>query len=234
MTFLLAVHGRSAPVLPEEQRERAAPRGEIVGVERAQHRIGLDTFVKVFNERVEERLPAYDFVQRCFVHVAWNLVRQSWLHPDAENRPTTAHGIGVFVTAPIPAGTTVAGFGGGVVDRRELEDMGELVRTHALQIDDDLYLASEPPFSPADYVNHSCDPNCGIVGAVLLVAMRDIAVGEELCFDYAMSDSDDYDEFDCTCGTALCRGVVRGSDWKRPELRVRYEGWYAEYLARRM
>jgi len=75
---------------------------------------------------------------------------------------------------------------------------------------------------------------CGIVGAVLLVAMRDIDVGEELCFDYAMSDSDDYDEFDCTCGTALCRSVVRGSDWKRPELRVRYEGWYAEYLARRM
>jgi SET domain-containing protein len=160
-------------------------------------------------------------------------VRQSWLHPAAENRPTGTHGIGVFATAPILTGTTVAAFGGFVVDRRELEALGDTIRTHALQIDDDLFLASMPPFSSADYVNHSCDPNCGIVGAVLLVAIRDVEAGEELCFDYAMSDSDDYDEFECTCGTALCRGVVTGADWKRPELRARYEGWYAEYLARR-
>ena len=52
-------------------------------------------------------------------------------------------------------------------------------------------------------MNHSCDPNCGIVGAVLLVAMRDIEPGDEICFDYAMTDTDDYDEFECTCGTAL-------------------------------
>jgi hypothetical protein len=160
-------------------------------------------------------------------------VRQSWLHPAAENRPTGTHGIGVFTTAPILAGTTVAAFGGFVVDRRELEALGDTIRTHALQIDDDLFLASMPPFSSADYVNHSCDPNCGIVGAVLLVTIRDVERDEELCFDYAMSDSDDYDEFECTCGTALCRGVVTGADWKRPELRARYEGWYAEYLARR-
>jgi hypothetical protein len=139
----------------------------------------------------------------------------------------------VFATTPFGAGTTVAAFGGFVVDRRELENLGDTIRTHALQIDDDLFLASMPPFEGADYVNHSCDPNCGIVGAVLLVTLRDVDAGEELCFDYAMSDSDDYDEFACTCGTALCRGVVTGADWKRPELRARYDGWTAEYLARR-
>ena len=73
--------------------------------------------------------------------------------------------------------------------------LGEAVRIHALQIDDDLFLASTPPFDSADYVNHSCDPNCGIVGSVLLVTMRDVDAGEELCFDYAMTDSDDYDMF---------------------------------------
>ena len=70
------------------------------------------------------------------------------------------------------------------------------MRIHALQIDDDLFLASTPPFDSADFVNHSCDPNCGIVGSVLLVTMRDVEAGEELCFDYAMTDSDDYDMFD--------------------------------------
>jgi hypothetical protein len=140
----------------------------------------------------------------------------------------------VFARAPIPANTTVAGFGGHVVDARELDALGDAVRRHALQIDDDLFLASTPPFDPADYVNHSCDPNCGIVGSVLLVTMRDVAAGEELCFDYAMTDSDDYDMFECSCGTERCRGVVRSADWKQPELRDRYAGWFSSYLARRL
>ena len=83
-------------------------------------------------------------------------------------------------------------------------------------------------------VNHSCEPNCGIVGSVLLVTMRDVVAGEELCFDYAMTDSDDYDTFECTCGSDRCRGVVTGDDWKQPELRDRYAGWYSTYLARRL
>ena len=54
-------------------------------------------------------------------------------------------------------------------------------------------------------------------GASQVVAMRDIAVGEALTFDYAMADGSNYDEFDCACGTALCRSRVSGSDWSRPE-----------------
>jgi len=161
-------------------------------------------------------------------------VRQSWLHPCATTRATEAKGIGVFATAEIPAGTTVAGFGGHVVSRSELHALPDDIRVHALQIDDELFLASTPPFDPADYVNHSCDPNCGIVGSVLLVTMRDVARGEELCFDYAMTDSDDYDMFTCNCGSAECRGVVSSDDWKIPELRARYAGWFSTYLARRI
>ena len=64
--------------------------------------------------------------------------------------------------------------------------------------------------------------------------MRDIAPGEELCFDYAMTDSSDYDEFQCACGASSCRGVVRGDDWKRPELQDRYRGYFSTYLKKRM
>ena len=142
--------------------------------------------------------------------------------------------MGVFATESIAAGTTVAAFGGIVVDGCELRALGDTVCHHALQIDDDLFLASLPPFDPADYVNHSCDPNCGIVGGVLLVTLRTVDAGEELCFDYAMTDSDDYDEFTCLCDTLECRGVVRGSDWKLPELRSRYEGWFSAYIAGRL
>ena len=160
-------------------------------------------------------------------------MRQSWLSPLAVSREAGAKGRGIFAVDDIPAGTTVAGFGGNVVDRAELDALAEEIRIHALQIDDDLFIASDLPFDDADFVNHSCDPNCGIIGSVLVVTMRDVAVGEELCFDYAMTDTDDYDEFTCSCGTALCRGTITGADWKEPELRDRYRGWRSAYIARR-
>ena len=83
-------------------------------------------------------------------------------------------------------------------------------------------------------VNHSCSPNCGMSGQTLVVAMRDIAPGEELTYDYAMSDGSPYDEFECHCGRPECRGKVTGSDWMRPELQVRYRGYFSPYLARRI
>jgi hypothetical protein len=49
-----------------------------------------------------------------------------------------------------------------------------------------------------------------------------------------MCDSTPYDEFNCGCGTALCRGQVTGNDWQLPELQARYEGFFSPYLQRRI
>ena len=124
-------------------------------------------------------------------------------------------------------------FGGSVVDRPGLDALPVERSRHAMQIDDGLYLVAEAPSAPGDYVNHSCDPNCGIRNGVLVVTMRDVAAGEELTFDYAMSDGDDYDEFACACGSPRCRGTVLGTDWRLPELRRRYAGWFSDHLAAR-
>jgi hypothetical protein len=161
-------------------------------------------------------------------------MHQSWLAPQAELRSAGPKGLGIFATRTLPAGTTVAGFGGHVVERAEFDSLDEELRTHSLQIDDRLYLVSLPPFAPADYVNHSCEPNCGIEGSCLLIAMRDIEAGEELCFDYAMSDTNDYDEFVCECGTPGCRRLITGADWKLPELQERYAGFFSSYVTRRI
>ena len=161
-------------------------------------------------------------------------MHQSWLHADAEVRSAGPKGIGIFAVRPITAGTTVAGFGGHVVERDEFDTLDEDLRTHSLQIDDRLYMVSLPPYAPADYVNHSCEPNCGIVGSCLLVAMRDVEPGEELCFDYAMSDTNDYDEFVCECATESCRRLITGGDWKLPTLQERYSGFFSEYITRRI
>jgi uncharacterized protein len=161
-------------------------------------------------------------------------VLQSWLSPDATVTAAGAKGLGVFATRPIPTGTTIAGFGGNVVERAEFDALDESLRTHAIQIDDRLYMVSVPPFAPADHMNHSCEPNCGIVGSCLVVTIADVEPGAELCFDYAMSDTNDYDEFVCACGTAACRGLVTGGDWKRPELQHRYEGFFSAYITRKI
>jgi hypothetical protein len=82
-------------------------------------------------------------------------------------------------------------------------------------------------------LNHSCDPNVQIVGQIAFRAMRDIDPGEELTFDYATGDDDDW-EMECACGVPRCRGQVTGRDWKIPELQRRYAGQFSDYLQRRL
>ncbi len=36
------------------------------------------------------------------------------------------------------------------------------------------------------------------------------------------------------CGSENCRGYVKGTDWSRPELWEKYDGYFMPYLARRI
>lgn len=158
----------------------------------------------------------------------------SWLSPKAQARPAGEKGWGSFATEPISAGETVAAFGGWVVILDVLQTLSEDRQSRSIQVDDDLYLVAGETPEAGDMLNHSCEPNCGLLGQTLLVTMRDIARGEELTFDYAMCDASDYDEFRCLCEQPACRGIVTGSDWRSPELQEKYAGWFSPYLARRI
>jgi hypothetical protein len=143
-------------------------------------------------------------------------------------------GMGSFAAEPIAAGETVAAFGGYVMTAAGLEHLDDDQRSRSIQIDEDLYMAPSVSPEPGDFVNHSCEPSCGLRGSIMVVAMRAIAVGEELTFDYAMCDSSPYDEFVCECGAPTCRRLITGGDWQDPELQQRYEGWFSPYLAQRI
>jgi hypothetical protein len=159
----------------------------------------------------------------------------SYCTPKLELRPCAEKGgFGLFAVEPILAGELLAMWGGQVVTEEDLGLLPVERQTHGIQIQEQLYLIPVTHGEPGDYFNHSCDPNCGLDSPISLVAMRDIATGEEACFDYAMSDSSDYDEFDCHCGASNCRGVVTGRDWQRPELQKRYNGFFSPYLQRRI
>ncbi len=161
-------------------------------------------------------------------------VDYNWLNPKAEARPAAEKGWGSFAVEPIAAGETVAAFGGWIVTGAVLQALSHDRQSRSIQVDADLYLVSGETPEAGDMLNHSCEPNCGLLGQTLVVAMRDIAPGEELCFDYAMCDASDYDEFHCRCGEPTCREIVTGSDWRDPGLQAKYAGWFSPYLARRI
>lgn len=156
-----------------------------------------------------------------------------YLTPKCEAREVAGKGYGVFAVAPIAAGEIVTMWGGEVVPRDEFVQLADQDRSLSLQVADELYLVVHS-VSPADRVNHSCHPNAGVKGQIMLVAMRDIAAGEEVCYDYAMTDGSAYDEFECQCGASECRKHITGEDWRLPELWTRYEGYFSAYLQTRI
>ncbi|MCI0451684.1 MAG: SET domain-containing protein-lysine N-methyltransferase [Candidatus Latescibacteria bacterium] len=157
-----------------------------------------------------------------------------FISPKLEGRLIDSKGgRGVFAREKVRAKEVLVVWGGEVVTGEMLHDMSDDKRRVSIQIEEDLYLVTANE-GPADWVNHSCDPNSGLVGQVVLVALRDIRVGEEISFDYATSDGSPYDEFECHCGTKTCRHHVTGADWKLPELQARYATHFSPYIQKRI
>jgi hypothetical protein len=145
-------------------------------------------------------------------------------------RQTLGKGSGSFAIEKIAKGEVVASFGGFVVGQKDLKDYSTDRVARSLQLDEANYLLSGPTPEPGDMINHSCEPNCGAFGTSSVISMADIEVGEELTFDYAMTDSSEYDEFKCFCGKETCRGKITGKDWQDPILQSKYENYFSSFI----
>ncbi len=161
----------------------------------------------------------------------------SYISPKAvKGQPSRIAGRGLHAVAPISQDEIVAIKGGHIVDPARLAALPEPMRGSDVQIADWFCLAAleEAEYEPVMlFINHSCDPNVGFAGNIVLVAMRDVAAGEELSTDYALFD--DYDAtMPCRCGSPSCRGTIGGRDWQRPELQERYGPYFSWYLLRKI
>jgi len=79
------------------------------------------------------------------------------------------------------------------------------------------------------YLNHHCEPSAH-VRDLSVTAVRDIAAGDGVTFDYNTTESSMATPFDCHCGSASCVGSVRGADHLTPAQRARVEPLLAAYL----
>lgn len=143
-------------------------------------------------------------------------------------------GHGVFAIEPIAAGELLVICSGNIYHSDDLSKLPEEFPNHGIQVEENLYLIPPTIGELSDFINHSCAPNTGLEGQIVLRAMHAIAPGEEICYDYAMSDGSSYDEFICECGSLACRRRITGDDWQLTELQVRYHGWFSPYLQRRI
>lgn len=100
------------------------------------------------------------------------------------------------------------------------------LRDHCVQVGEGM---SRDSGGLARFANHSCDPNCGITDSIWITAMREIAPGTELTWDYAMTEDNDW-RMACSCGSPLCRKVVGGYRFLPPERRLAYQGYISEWL----
>jgi uncharacterized protein len=165
-------------------------------------------------------------------------MKQSYVNPKAELKESPLAGKGLFAKELIKKGELVVDFSQGDGEYFSTADWDKIYSLdfdYGIQVDDDLFFSAKDPtqVEDADFINHSCDPTCGVKGKVQIVAMRDINPGEEISFDYAMSESSDY-SMECKCGRPGCRKVITGNDWQIPELQEKYRGYFSDYLQKRI
>jgi len=156
----------------------------------------------------------------------------SYLSSKTAVKPSPIHGKGLFAIAPIRKGEIVCIKGGHIFTREHLVDLNARLGPAEISIADGLFIGpmtEEEHSSSMIWSNHSCDPNIGVRGQIVFVAMRDIEAGEELTHDWAMTDDDNY-EMECHCGAANCRKIITGQDWRKPELQKKYREFMSWYL----
>jgi SET domain-containing protein len=136
-------------------------------------------------------------------------------------RKSGVHGKGVFAAAPIKKGEVLIEYKGEVISwkealRRHPHDPKDPDHTFYFHIDDKHVIDAKFGGNAARWINHACTPNCEadeLDGRIFIKALRAIAPGTELFYDYGLIIDEPYTkklkkQFECRCGTKGCRGTM--------------------------
>ena len=114
-----------------------------------------------------------------------------------------------FATQVIPRGSFITTLTGELLTVKDTQAVCQsrgICRDDPLQITADLNLLLHP--LPRTF-NHSCSPNAGLRHSHHLYALREIAIGQEITYDYAttVGKADPW-VMPCHCGSSACRESV--------------------------
>ncbi|HMF92121.1 MAG TPA: SET domain-containing protein-lysine N-methyltransferase [Candidatus Angelobacter sp.] len=125
-------------------------------------------------------------------------------------RSSSLHGAGVYTTSAISEGTRILEYTGPRLRARQTDGMyADSEVTYLFGMDDGKTVIDG--FGMAAFVNHSCHPNCEtdqIEDRIWIIALQDIAAGEELTYDYNIYDAEPGEECPCHCGAVDCRKTM--------------------------
>lgn len=130
------------------------------------------------------------------------------------------HRHGLFAACTIPKGTRVIEYKGVKLTKaqgwkRATEWIDKAHGTnkgavYIFELNSRYDIDGNVPWNVARLVNHSCEPNCEIDvirGHIWIIALREIAPGEELSYDYGY-DLDHWEDHPCRCGNKSCVGYI--------------------------
>lgn len=136
-------------------------------------------------------------------------------------RRSGVHGKGVFAVQDIAEGETLIEYVGEIISwpeaqNRHPHDPKDPNHTFYFHIDETTVIDALYGGNSSRWINHACAPNCEAEedgGRVFIKALRNIAAGEELNYDYGLIIDERYTpklkaEYPCWCGTKTCRGTL--------------------------
>jgi len=160
----------------------------------------------------------------------------TYFSPKTKKHGSGIEGRGLFAKEPISKGEIVVVKGGYVMTKAQRDKVEKQLGPTEIQITKDLFIGPATQREREGgmmHLNHSCQPNLGLQGQIVFVALRDIEKDVELTFDYAMTDDESY-EMKCNCESPNCRGVVTGQDWTKKEVQDKYDGYFSWFIQRRI
>lgn len=138
-----------------------------------------------------------------------------------QTRRSGVHGKGVFAVQDIAEGETIIEYVGEIIrwteaQRRHPHDPTNPNHTFYFHIDESRVIDGKVGGNSSRWINHACDPNCEadeVEGRIFIKALRNIAAGEELNYDYGLIIDERYTpklkaEYPCWCGSSQCRGTL--------------------------
>ena len=100
-----------------------------------------------------------------------------------------------------------------------------------VQIGDSQHIMLDPEY--LHYINHSCSPNVFFdTENMVLIALRNIEIGEEFTFFYPSTEWSMDRGFDCICQSENCLGYIQGAAHLPLNVLTKYE--LSDYIKQKL